>query len=523
MNRLKAFLLILGLVAFCGCASQGRKMLLTFEKEDVTPAELETSIKRIEPVVVEDPAHEQFRIVKALRYITKYNANPHKRLLAVRGLLFLTVFSDDRDIRASAESRLRTILNDDSEDFAIRAAILDGKKEIVIGERVYHKMGTSVFNDRSEYEVIYPDVDDRGDALDFLIDQFPVLPSQLQAEIIDAFGEIFQLTPICLEEDDTGCEETDGEEQAEWKRTLGAEIRYWIGTSACDWPEVVVVPEVIESLKKIIIQYADFFNPEGETDCMVTDPLTEDIYTLEQRSIVVPLKQVTVGLYLPLGKYKQLSFANLELGFGNGRDFGIVFGGNFDEQWINPARETYLNIQFRPNMGNTAVGATRISRQANPVLKDQQSGEVAGSVDGISQFVPTISETDFYITSLFPMTDDRIYLHLYLGTIKQSLSFQYFIRRPDLSVLAELFQRRELEVVDRVTDTAANENKKERQDQAKKLQTDLMIGVKFTDFGFFKWLFVGSPNRVARKGVLDSKLQYSIQQETLQLSFTRPF
>ena len=120
------------------------------------------------------------------------------------------------------------------------------------------------------------------------------------------------------------------------------------------------------------------------------------------------------------------------------------------------------------------------------------------------------------------MENNATYLQLYFGALSQRFKLQHFLRDPAISLPAELYRRRDFIILDRSTDTTANEDKLEREEQAKKLQADLVLGFEFTDLRLFSWVFAGN-TRVSQYSIFVPKLEYSVQQETIQLSIMKPF
>ncbi|MBT7891878.1 MAG: hypothetical protein HN580_22870 [Deltaproteobacteria bacterium] len=521
MNRAKTFLLILGIAVIGGCASHGKNIQSAFGREDVNTETMRTKMKWLEPVVAEGKTHEQFRVVKSLRYVSKYNPDLEKRKLAVRGLLFVSVFSDDSDVRSSAQSRLITILNDRNEDLALRFEVIDGKKDIVIGQTFYEKNDPSLFTDQVEKKPVYPDEDDREAALLFLIDHFEDLEIDLQQHLVTAFGQIMVNPQICLEPSEDGCEEYDGEDQDEWKKTLGRQINYWV-MNRCDWDREVIPQETKDSLRTLMTDNPDLISMDPP-DCSPYHPVAEDFSVLKMRSIKIPASYVQFGLDLSEASSKGLHASSLEFGFGNGKTFGVMFGVNIDEQWMEPLREKYFIIQYRVKNHKSAIGATRVIRTPDFSLVEQRDNDVDGAIDGESAYTYSVDENEVYFTSAFDIDRISSHLHLYLGSISQKIALQYFFRKPDISFILEGSARSNMKVKDRETDTVANEDKAERESLASKTRSDILLGAKWNNISLLRGLFSGSKGRAARQGIFDFKLYYSVQGEKTYFVVTSPF
>lgn len=521
MSRVKTFLLVLGIAVIGGCASHGKIIQSDFEQEDVNTEALQTKMKWLEPVVAEGKTHEQYRVVKSLRYISKYNPDLEKRKLAVRGLLFISVFSDDSDVRSSSQSRLTTILNDNTEDIALRLEVVNGKKDIVLGQLFYEENDPSLFSNRVETEIVYPDRNDREAALLFLIDHFQDLETELQQSVVSAFEQILSNQQVCVEGADEGCEEYDGEAQDEWKKNLGRRINYW-AMNSCEWDRGAFPPEIRASLRRLITGHPDLIESDSP-DCSPYHPDTQDYAVLKMNSIRIPDNYLQFGFDLSQISDNSLQASNLEFGFGNGRTFGIIFGMNIDEQWMEPLREKYFTIQYRVDNHKSAVGVTRVLRIPDFSLVKQGPDDADGSIDGESKYVYSEDESELYFTSAFGLDSIATHLHLYLGSISQKIAVQYFFQKPDISVILEGSTRSRMTVKDRETDTIANEDRDERESQASDLRNDVLLGVKWNNISLLKGLFIGKSSRVARQGIFNFKLYNSIQRKKIYFVVTSPF
>lgn len=521
MSRAKTVLLILGIAMIGGCSSHGKKILTAFQQEETTTETLQEKVNWLEPVIAEGKTHEQFRIVKSLRYISKYETDPEKRNLAIQGLVFITVFSRDADVRSSAQSRLTAILNDRNESLEARFAVIDGKKELVLGRFFYEEKDPSLFSDIMEIELEYPDEDDREDALFYLIKHFEEMEVSVQLHMIQAFNEILGNQPVCLEKSDDGCEEYDAEMQATWKQTLGRQISYW-SMNTCEWDKDVVSPAVRTSLQELRDDYPDLISDESP-ECAPFHPAMEDYTVLEMRSIKIPDSYWQFGLELTDAPSDGIHASNIEFGFGNGKSFGIILGINIDEQWVEPLREKYITIQYRPLNSNTAIGATRTIRTSDFSLNESAADDADGVVDDESQYTYGVDENEVFIASTVDLKRLDSHLHLYLGPINQKFAWQYFFRKPDISFIAEGMTRAEMKVKNRETDTVLNEDKNERESQASDLRTDLLLGAKWNNVSLLRQLFIGRSSRAARHGIFNFKLYHSLKREKTYFVVTSPF
>ena len=521
MNRAKTFLLILGIAVIGGCASHGKNIQSAFGREDVNTETMQIKMKWLEPVIAEGKSHEQFRVVKSLRYVSKYNPDLEKRKQAVRGLLFMSVFATDSDVRASAQSRLITILNDQSDDPELRSEVIDGKKDIVLGRTVYEKNDPSLFTDQMEKELEYPDEDDREAALLFLMDHFEDLEIDLQKQIVTAFGQILVNPQNCLEPVADGCEEYDSEDQDEWKKRLGNQINYW-ALNSCDWDREAVPREIKDSLQLLIDATPDLISSDPP-DCGPYHPVAEDYSVLKMPSIRIPDRYFQFGLDISEASSNGLHASNVEFGFGLGETFGLVFGINIDEKWMEPLREKYFTIQYRLKNNKTAIGATRVIRTPDFSLVGQELNNVDGAINNKSYYAYGVDENEIFFTSAFEIDRISSHLHLYLGSISQAMAMQYFFQKPDISFILEGSLRSEMKVKNRDTDTVANGDKAERQSQASDMRNDILIGAKWNNVSLLKGLFIGSEGRDARQGIFNFKLYYSVQREKTYFVVTSPF
>jgi hypothetical protein len=246
MKYLSIFLFVLGLILQTGCTSQAKKTHLVFEKEYVTYGELNEALEDLKPVGHEGATHHQYKAVKALRHIAKYMNDPAKREMGVRALVFLAAFNDDRNVRLSAESRLNAILDSENDTLALKVSIIDEQKNIITAKSGYTDEDRSFLSGKVTSEFIYPEIDARENALEFLTDRFEDLPEYLQYVTVQAFGQILNNPATCYEIDNGVCNEDDSKDQEDWKQ----ELREQIGT----WLEEPVLSQMIKTSLVRIIQ-----------------------------------------------------------------------------------------------------------------------------------------------------------------------------------------------------------------------------------------------------------------------------
>jgi len=521
MNRTKTVLLIFGIAVISGCASQGKKIGTDFRDEELPRAQLQEKMKWLEPVIAEGTVDEQYRVVKALRHVTKYNTDGEKRRLAVQGLIIVTAFAADADVRSSANSRLTAILNDSGEDLELRRAVIDGKTDLVLARAYYEEKNPSLFSNVMEIEPVYPDEDHREDALHYLIDHFEDQEIVLQQHMISSFRKILGSRPVCIEKSDSGCETYDTELQENWKKALGRQINYW-AFNDCDWHRDSVAPEIRNALIRLQAEYPDVIDGKSPV-CTSFHPVSEDYSVLEMRSIKIPDSYWQLGADVTDAAEGGLHAANLEFGFGNGKTFGIILGTNIDEQWVQPLREKYLTILYRPPGSNSIIGATRTIRTPNFSLNESSREDVKGTVDGESRFAFRTDENELFIATAVAIESIQSHMHIYLGPIHQKLALQYFFRQPDISFILEGTSRSDMKVWDRETDTLANNDKSERESQAADLRNDILLGAKWNNLSLLQPLFVGRANRPGRQGIFNFRLYHSLKRKKTYFTVTSPF
>ncbi len=522
MNRATTFLLVLGIAVISGCASQGKHVLSAFQREDVTPEALQEKMNWLETDITEGQTHEQFRIVKALRYQTKYNPDLEKRKLAIRKLTFISAFGDDSDVRSSAQARLNSILNNPDENVDLQIEVIRGKADLALGRMTYDEKVPSLFTNELEVKPVYPDEDHREAALMFLIDHFEEQGQDLQQHIVTAFGQILDNQPICIEESNGNCEEYDSDVQEEWKQLLGTQINYWT-RNRCSWDQNIISEEMKTSLQQLISRHKDLISAEHPT-CRRYHPVAEDYSALEIRSIRIPDSYVQFGLDISDGRSKGIHMSNLEFGFGNGKSFGVIFGVNINEQWMEPLREKYLTILYRPTINDhTIVGATRTERNPDFSLVESGENDPDGTVDDDSRFIFEKDENELFVSSAVKLESIPAFFHLYLGSISQKLGLQYMFRQPDISFLMEATTRPEMKTKIRDTDTVANEDRDERNSEATDMRNDILIGAKWNNVSILKHIFADRSSRDGRRGIFNFKLYHSMQRHKTYFVITSPF
>ena len=521
MNRATTFLLVLGIAVIGGCASQGKNVLSAFQQEDVTPEALQEKMTWLETDITEGQTHKQFRIVKALRYQTKYNPNLEKRKLAVRKLTFISAFGDDNDVRSSAQARLSSILNNPDESIDLQIEVIRGKADLTLGRMTYDEKVPSLFTNELEVKPVYPDEDHREAALLFLIDHFEEQGQDLQQHIVTAFGQILDNQPICIEESNGNCEEYDSDVQEEWKQLLGKQINYWT-RNRCNWDQDTLPAETSVALKHLMAKYSDLASLEP-TICSPYHPIAEDYSALDIQSIKIPDAYFQYGMEIGDIRSRGIHTSNMEFGFGTGKSFGVILGVNIDEQWMEPMRERYLTIQYRASNDHTVIGATRVERNPDFSLVASDENDPDGAVDGKSRFINEKDENELFASSVIEIESISSHLHLYLGSISQKLGLQYFFRQPDISFIVEGSTRPSLRTKIRDADTAANEDRAERHSEATDMRNDILIGAKWNNVSILKQIFVDRSGRDGRRGIFNFKLYHSMQRQKTYFVITSPF
>ncbi|MDH5561306.1 MAG: hypothetical protein OEY59_10695 [Deltaproteobacteria bacterium] len=222
------FITLAGLIFVAGCSSQAKVTHAVFAKPNITFEKLNSSLNELRSDAKSGSTLDQYKIVKALRHISKYFKDPGKRELAIRGLAYLAAFSSDSDVVESCNSRLNAILTNKDEDYAIRLAVIRAKEDVVTGKIGYSYIDSSFFSSAKTQKFEVADEDEREEALEDLIDYFSDLPFDLQYQMVKSFERILTNPPVCVDYDAQKCNKTDEKDQREWKNELWAEITDWL-------------------------------------------------------------------------------------------------------------------------------------------------------------------------------------------------------------------------------------------------------------------------------------------------------
>ncbi|MEE2717242.1 MAG: hypothetical protein VX610_07430 [SAR324 cluster bacterium] len=182
---------IVGLLLFVvGCTTQGRRTALTFERSFFYE-ELYASMEQLKYYGYGESVQQGMSAVKTARWVSKHDAEPGKRELAVRALVFLTFSSDDGDVRDRSESRLEAIL-EDGWPLYLQMAVVDGIIDLANGSNGFPE----------EYDEIITNFgvvnSEREDALEFLLNRFDELPPELQYHAAGGLHR-FLRQPVSLE------------------------------------------------------------------------------------------------------------------------------------------------------------------------------------------------------------------------------------------------------------------------------------------------------------------------------------
>jgi len=228
MKVLSIFLFVLGLILQTGCTSQARKTHLVFEKQYVNYNELHAALEALKPVGHEGATHHQYKAAKALRHIARHMEDPAKREMAARALVFLSVFNDDRNVEKSSLSRMDAILEDENEEMAIKVAVIDELENIITAKSGYTAENKNYLTGKETSDFIFPEVDAREDALEYLMDQFESLPEYLQTISIKAFSRILDNPVTCYQVYNGRCSDDDADDQEEWKEELKEQVGEWL-------------------------------------------------------------------------------------------------------------------------------------------------------------------------------------------------------------------------------------------------------------------------------------------------------
>ena len=205
-----------------GCATQGRLTSLTFE-QSISYDELDTSMEKLKSQY-ESSVQEQFSALREMRYLTKHELDPGKREMALRALTFFAFASDDGDIRDRSISRLETVLESPEWPLHLKQTVIDSTIDLVQGELGFQETHDDMimrFGVKSSL---------REDALEFLLDEYEELTSELQYHTVSALQRLLLTAPTLENCPENICDEDVRKNQEEWD--IGREIKILIPDNA---------------------------------------------------------------------------------------------------------------------------------------------------------------------------------------------------------------------------------------------------------------------------------------------------
>ncbi|MGK5090590.1 hypothetical protein WDW89_01090 [Deltaproteobacteria bacterium TL4] len=231
MKACKGWIPLLGLLSLAlfmiGCTSQGRLTYLTFNTSD-DYATLKQSLEELKIKGYDGHTDQQFSAVKNLRYMSKYLDEPGKREMALGALAFLAFYSDDWDVQNRSKYRLKVVLDEnrfgltkalDSDNWSTdhRIAVIQAVMDLVIGDEGYQKEEDDVLM------TIPMEVDEREDALDFLMGRLDDMSPYLQYVTVEMFEKFLLTAPSPQNCPIDVCDEDDRRDPTKWETELKAE------------------------------------------------------------------------------------------------------------------------------------------------------------------------------------------------------------------------------------------------------------------------------------------------------------
>ena len=257
---------------------------------------------------------------------------------------------------------------------------------------------------------------------------------------------------------------------------------------------------------------------EELTAILLDDPLAEDVFVLEMRSVANPRFYVHPELRIATDEGREERFSLWRLVLGMGQDEG-AFGGlidlRYDPSWKQPVRELQFSGQFRA-WGNRstplglALGGTYLSYTEDYELLSE--GPYTGvEKDGESKFSPTFDEWEIYAVGIAKFPSRNSFIHLFLGSTQVQGAFQYFLKAPSFALISEAKWRyKDYKIDPRPTDSSGNNDFNEREEQAELKQRDFRFGLKFG-------------NTIANRVNVQTRVWYSTQEEKLLLGIGSSF
>ena len=257
---------------------------------------------------------------------------------------------------------------------------------------------------------------------------------------------------------------------------------------------------------------------EELTAILLDDPLAEDVFVLEMRSVANPRFYIHPELRIATDEGREERFSLRRLVLGMGQEEG-AFGGlidlRYEPAWKQPVRELQFSGQFRAwgNRSTTfglALGGTYLTYTEDYELLSE--GSYTGiEKDGESIFSPTVDEWEIYAAGIAKFPSRNSFVHVFLGSTQIQGAFQYFLKAPSFALISEAKWRyKDYKIDPRPTDSTGNNDFREREEQAELQQRDFRFGLKFG-------------NTIANRVNVQTRLWYSTQEEKLLLGIGSSF
>ena len=257
---------------------------------------------------------------------------------------------------------------------------------------------------------------------------------------------------------------------------------------------------------------------EELTAILLEDPLAEDVFVLEMRSLANPRFYFHPELQIAIDEGREERFSLRRLVFGMGQQEG-AFGGlidlRYDSSWKQPFREIQFSGQLRAwgNRSNPlglGLGGTYLSYTEDHELLSE--GPYTGvDKDGESQFSPTVDEWEIYAVGIAKFPGRNSFIHVFLGSAQIQGAFQYFLKVPSFALVSEAKWRyKDYKSDPRQTDSTSNNDFNERKEQAELQQRDFRFGFKFG-------------NTITNRVNVQTRVWYSTQEDKLLLGIGSSF
>ncbi|MAA69750.1 MAG: hypothetical protein CL915_13545 [Deltaproteobacteria bacterium] len=257
---------------------------------------------------------------------------------------------------------------------------------------------------------------------------------------------------------------------------------------------------------------------EELTAILLDDPLAEDIFVLEMRSVANPRFYIHPELRIATDEGREERFSLRRLVLGMGQEEG-AFGGlidlRYDPSWKQPVRELQFSGQFRA-WGNRstplglALGGTYLSYAEDYELLSE-GPDKGVEKDGESKFSPIVDEWEIYAVGIVKFPSRNSFIHVFLGSTQIQGAVQYFLKAPSFALISEAKWRyKDYKIDPRPTDSTVNKDLKEREEQAELQQRDFRFGFKFG-------------NTIANRVNVQTRVWYSTQEEKLLLGIGSSF